>query len=123
MNRLFLLAFIVGLFYLIRYSLKLVFTLKKIFWGKEFKPDSSQSWAAITGCTDGMGKEFALELARKGFNMLLISRNPNKLSHVAQEIKKINPYLLTRVIVVDFSSDLTQEFYKTVMQKMEDLNI
>jgi 17beta-estradiol 17-dehydrogenase / very-long-chain 3-oxoacyl-CoA reductase len=38
-----------------------------------------------------MGKEFALELARKGFNMVLISRNPNKLSHVAQEIKKINP--------------------------------
>uniref|UniRef100_A0A914PYT9 Uncharacterized protein n=1 Tax=Panagrolaimus davidi TaxID=227884 RepID=A0A914PYT9_9BILA len=31
-------------------------------------------WALITGSTDGIGKEYALQLGKKGFNLILISR-------------------------------------------------
>uniref|UniRef100_A0A914YRZ2 Uncharacterized protein n=1 Tax=Panagrolaimus superbus TaxID=310955 RepID=A0A914YRZ2_9BILA len=30
-------------------------------------------WAAVTGSTDGIGKEYAIQLAQKGFNLILIS--------------------------------------------------
>lgn len=43
----------------------------------------------ITGATDGIGKEFALQLAKNKFNVLLISRTTSKLEGVAQEIGKL----------------------------------
>lgn len=43
-------------------------------------------WAVVTGATDGIGKEYARELARLGINIILISRNLEKLTRVAQEI-------------------------------------
>jgi len=44
------------------------------------------SWAVITGSTDGIGKASAMHLARLGFNIVLISRSAEKLSAVAKEI-------------------------------------
>ena len=40
----------------------------------------------VTGSTDGIGKAYAEELARKGLNIVLISRSPDKLNATAQEI-------------------------------------
>ena len=34
------------------------------------------TWALITGCTEGIGKCFAINLAKEGFNVILVSRNP-----------------------------------------------
>ena len=33
------------------------------------------SWAIITGASDGLGKQYALELAKEGFNIVLMGRN------------------------------------------------
>uniref|UniRef100_A0A1I8NN42 Inactive hydroxysteroid dehydrogenase-like protein 1 n=1 Tax=Stomoxys calcitrans TaxID=35570 RepID=A0A1I8NN42_STOCA len=44
-------------------------------------------WAAITGSTDGIGKALARQLARRGFNIVLIARNEEKLKRVAEEIE------------------------------------
>lgn len=41
---------------------------------------------AVSGASDGIGKEFALQLAKKGFNILLIGRNQEKLEQVESEI-------------------------------------
>ena len=43
----------------------------------------------VTGATDGIGKEFALQLARKGFNILLVSRSEDKLKAVTNEIGEL----------------------------------
>jgi 17beta-estradiol 17-dehydrogenase / very-long-chain 3-oxoacyl-CoA reductase len=43
-------------------------------------------WAIVTGCTDGIGREMALQLAAKGLNIVLIARSLDKLNAVAKEI-------------------------------------
>jgi short-subunit dehydrogenase len=40
----------------------------------------------VTGSTDGIGKAYALELAKRGVNIVLISRTQQKLDEVAAEI-------------------------------------
>ena len=40
----------------------------------------------VTGATDGIGKAYATEVARRGMNVVLISRSIEKLQAVAQEI-------------------------------------
>ncbi|XP_073822521.1 hydroxysteroid dehydrogenase-like protein 1 [Musca autumnalis] len=45
-------------------------------------------WAAITGSTDGIGRAYARELARIGFNIVLIARNEERLKQTANEIEK-----------------------------------
>lgn len=42
----------------------------------------------VTGATDGIGKEFALQLAKKKFNVFLISRTASKLEAAAKDICK-----------------------------------
>ena len=40
-------------------------------------------WALITGASDGLGKQYALELARSGFNIILMARSSQKTEAVA----------------------------------------
>lgn len=44
------------------------------------------AWAVVTGSTDGIGKEFALQLGKAGFNILLVARNVELLNSTAREI-------------------------------------
>ncbi|KAH7105067.1 3-ketoacyl-CoA reductase [Auriculariales sp. MPI-PUGE-AT-0066] len=62
----------------------------------------SNAWAVVTGATDGIGREFALQLAAKGFNILLVSRTPSKLAAVEKEITEKNPQVQTRSITLDY---------------------
>ncbi|THF94717.1 hypothetical protein TEA_002942 [Camellia sinensis var. sinensis] len=45
------------------------------------------SWALVTGPTDGIGKGFAFQLARKALNLVLVGRNPEKLNDVSDSIR------------------------------------
>ena len=45
-------------------------------------------WAVITGATDGIGRAYALALAKKGVSIVLISRTESKLKEVKSEIEK-----------------------------------
>ncbi|XP_040024917.2 very-long-chain 3-oxoacyl-CoA reductase-A-like [Gasterosteus aculeatus] len=58
-------------------------------------------WAVVTGATDGIGKSYAEELARRGFAMMLISRSQDKLDDVARTLKE-QFKVKTRTIAVDF---------------------
>ncbi|XP_035218606.1 very-long-chain 3-oxoacyl-CoA reductase-like isoform X2 [Stegodyphus dumicola] len=72
------------LFKLSTFLLKLAYPyLRKNF---EFTWKELAKWAVITGGTDGIGKAYAEELAERGFNICLISRNIEKLNEVATEI-------------------------------------
>ncbi|XP_011637796.1 inactive hydroxysteroid dehydrogenase-like protein 1 [Pogonomyrmex barbatus] len=60
-------------------------------------------WAVVTGSTDGIGKAYAKELAARNMNLILISRNLEKLEHTKDEILLINPKIEVRIIVADFA--------------------
>ncbi|KAM7464704.1 hypothetical protein LguiA_032825 [Lonicera macranthoides] len=80
------------------------------------------SWALVTGPTDGIGKAFAFELARKGLNLVLVGRNPNKLNDVSTEIQSKYGKIKTKNVVVDFSGDLT-EGIKRIGEAIEGLEV
>uniref|UniRef100_A0A8D3BLQ5 3-ketoacyl-CoA reductase n=1 Tax=Scophthalmus maximus TaxID=52904 RepID=A0A8D3BLQ5_SCOMX len=58
-------------------------------------------WAVVTGATDGIGKSYAEELARRGFALMLISRSQDKLDFVAKSLEE-QFNVETRTIAVDF---------------------
>lgn len=59
-------------------------------------------WAVVTGSTQGIGREYALALAKQGLNVVLISRNKQELENVSNEIKDLHK-VDTATIVADFS--------------------
>ncbi|ERN13737.1 very-long-chain 3-oxoacyl-CoA reductase 1 [Amborella trichopoda] len=74
------------------------------------------SWALITGPTDGIGKGFAFQLARKGLNLVLVGRSPSKLKEVSDGIhSKCGEKVQIKTVVVDFSGNLSEG-----MQKIEE---
>lgn len=77
-------------------------------------------WAAITGSTDGIGKQYAIELAQRGINIVLISRNPGKLKSVAEEIEKLHS-VKTKTIVADFSKGI--EIYQHIEEELKDISL
>uniref|UniRef100_A0A7N0UVF1 Uncharacterized protein n=1 Tax=Kalanchoe fedtschenkoi TaxID=63787 RepID=A0A7N0UVF1_KALFE len=65
------------------------------------------SWALITGSTDGIGKAFAFQLAQQGLHLILVSRNPDKLSAVSHQIQATHPNTKVKIFPLDFTtSDL-----------------
>ncbi|ELU01168.1 hypothetical protein CAPTEDRAFT_219714 [Capitella teleta] len=72
-------------------------------------------WAAITGATDGIGKCYAEQLAEKGMNIILLSRNPDKLKRVATEIEE-RFRVKTKIVPFNFTNPLQKyEALKTTL--------
>ncbi|KAI9244695.1 hypothetical protein BDA99DRAFT_528878 [Phascolomyces articulosus] len=66
-------------------------------------------WAVITGATDGIGKEFAQQLAKKKFNILLVSRTASKLETISKEIA--DQYgVETKTYAMDFTKGDNEDF-------------
>ncbi|KAI4975471.1 hypothetical protein ZWY2020_049078 [Hordeum vulgare] len=42
------------------------------------------AWAVVTGPTSGIGESLALELARRGLNLVLVGRDPAKLQDISR---------------------------------------
>lgn len=62
-------------------------------------------WAIVTGATDGIGKAYALALAKKGMSVILISRTEAKLQAVKEEIENKNYNgVEVKYIVCDYSN-------------------
>lgn len=61
------------------------------------------SYALITGASDGLGKEFASQIAAKGYNLILASRTKSKLEDVAKTIKAKYPSIEIETLAIDFS--------------------
>lgn len=82
---------------------------------------SKGNWALVTGASDGIGKEFALQLARAGFNLLLVSRTEAKLGALADEISSKNPAVQTKILAMDFArnNDEDYERLKTLVNELD----
>lgn len=64
----------------------------------------------ITGASDGLGKEFALQLASSGFNILLVSRTASKLTALEEEITSKYPSAQTKSLAMDYARNDDADF-------------
>ncbi|XP_044292630.1 very-long-chain 3-oxoacyl-CoA reductase [Varanus komodoensis] len=78
------------------------------------------AWAVITGATDGIGKAYAEELARRGMKVVLISRSQEKLHQVANEITE-KFKVETKTITADFGD--REAIYHNIKAGLEGLEI
>ncbi|XP_056428948.1 17-beta-hydroxysteroid dehydrogenase type 3-like [Hyla sarda] len=77
-------------------------------------------WAVVTGATDGIGKAYALELAKRGLNVVLISRTLEKLKRVAAEIEMETGRTI-KYIQVDFTGG--SNIYHKIQEELNGLDI
>ncbi|NXC06366.1 HSDL1 protein, partial [Orthonyx spaldingii] len=77
-------------------------------------------WAVVTGSTDGIGKAYAKELAKHGVNVVLVSRNKEKLEAVSRSISETYK-VETDFIVADFSKG--HELYPAIKEALKDREI
>lgn len=78
-------------------------------------------WAVVTGASDGIGKEYAFQLASRGLNVVLISRTLSKLELIATEIET-KYEVSTKIIAFDASTDESSNYAK-ISQIIADLPV
>lgn len=78
-------------------------------------------WAVVTGASDGIGKEYAFQLASRGLNVVLVLRTLSKLETIAQEIEE-KYGVKTEVVAFDASTD-KQENYDKIREVVADLPV
>ncbi|CAD5214605.1 unnamed protein product [Bursaphelenchus xylophilus] len=89
---------------------------------KNLKKMAGAEWAVVTGSTDGIGKGYAVELARRGFKIVLVSRNPQKLEAVAEEIRS-ETGVEVKCVSFDFTSTNLAEYESKLFSQIEGLPI
>uniref|UniRef100_A0A8C5MJH9 3-ketoacyl-CoA reductase n=1 Tax=Leptobrachium leishanense TaxID=445787 RepID=A0A8C5MJH9_9ANUR len=78
------------------------------------------SWAVVTGATDGIGKAYARELAKRGLDVVLISRTLEKLKRVAAEIEQ-EFGCKTKIIQADYTRG--SEMYQSIVDNLKGMEI
>ncbi|KAK2759517.1 hypothetical protein FQN54_002996 [Arachnomyces sp. PD_36] len=91
--------------------------------GKSLRKFGSKgSWALVTGASDGIGKEFSLQLAQAGFNIVLVSRTESKLTTLASEIESKYSSVRTKTLAMDYA-DNSDADYEQLEQLVNGLDI
>ncbi|KAF2076906.1 hypothetical protein CYY_001809 [Polysphondylium violaceum] len=109
-------------FFIITFSL---FRVARFFYNFFIRPSVNLKkygqWAVVTGATDGIGRAYCHEFARKGLNICLISRSLDKLKKEAEEIER-DFKVQTKVIAFDFNTN-DNEKLSNLYKSFADLDI
>ncbi|KAA8650662.1 ketoreductase [Aspergillus tanneri] len=87
---------------------------------RSFGPKSS--WAVVTGASDGLGKEFSLQLARAGYNIVLVSRTASKLTTLGDEITSKYPTVQTKTLAMDYARNQDSDYDK-LKELVDELDV
>ena len=71
--------------------------------------------ALITGATSGIGREYAYELGKRGYDLILVGRREEKLKQVAEDIER-EFKVKTKVEILDLTDD---EKFKAFVERIE----
>mmetsp|Transcript_10253 Transcript_10253/g.14323 ORF Transcript_10253/g.14323 Transcript_10253/m.14323 type:complete len:321 (-) Transcript_10253:264-1226(-) len=112
----------VGALMITKFSLKAFGAIFKTFLRPAKDPKKLGQWAVVTGATDGIGKAYAVAFARKGMNIMLISRTEAKLQAVKKEIDDKNYGVETSYVVCDYSK-FDDKARDGVYQAVKDLDV
>ena len=78
----------------------------RLYGRQPTNPKVYGSWALVTGCGAGMGKEYAKQLAKAGMNLVLVSLLQSELDTLHKELQEYG--IETRMITMDLS-DLSSD--------------
>ncbi|XP_031176253.1 hydroxysteroid (20-beta) dehydrogenase 2 isoform X1 [Sander lucioperca] len=109
-------------FHLLKLAWKCWCGFRQFVWSELWHVDlrTYGQWAVVTGATSGIGKAYASELARRGLDVVLVSRSDDKLQIIAKEIE--DQYgRKTRTIQVDFTDG--QSIYPAIAEELQGLEI
>ncbi|XP_036676010.2 inactive hydroxysteroid dehydrogenase-like protein 1 isoform X1 [Drosophila suzukii] len=118
---------VIGFYALASYlyeQLRTPYKLLKLRYFSDNRPTLKErygDWAAITGASDGIGKEYAKELARQNINVVLIARNEEKLQAVAKEIAESGSNVQTKIVIADFTKG--SQVYDHIEKETADVPI
>uniref|UniRef100_A0A914DU50 Oxidoreductase, short chain dehydrogenase/reductase family protein n=1 Tax=Acrobeloides nanus TaxID=290746 RepID=A0A914DU50_9BILA len=90
---------------------------------KDLKQLAGANWAVVTGSTDGIGKAYALNLANRGFNIVLVSRTQSRLDDVKKEILRKSPNVEIRTIKFDFTNANLEDYKEVIVQQLNGLDV
>ena len=75
----------------------------------------ADSYAVVTGGSDGLGYELCRQLAEQEFNICIVSRNKQKIDEKLAEISKDYPNIKTMAVVADLSKMTTVASYRELI--------
>ncbi|KAK8388537.1 hypothetical protein O3P69_020489 [Scylla paramamosain] len=118
---------VVGLLTVIKFVAQILWAVgtgvRAYFWSRLWQKQLVETygkWAVVTGSTDGIGKEYAKELAKRGMNLVLISRSMDKLQKVSTEI--VQEFgVETEVVQADFMNG--RPIYEDIAKHLQDKDI
>jgi len=114
---------VLGILTALWHGFTLLHFVYRLFVRAPVRLTSYGQWAAVTGATDGIGKAYAMELARKGLNVLLISRSADKLKETKAEIETAtNNKVTIKTLVVDFST-AGKGTYQTIQSELKTIDL
>mmetsp|Transcript_24023 Transcript_24023/g.42669 ORF Transcript_24023/g.42669 Transcript_24023/m.42669 type:complete len:299 (-) Transcript_24023:1869-2765(-) len=114
-------CWLVGLLFVLKRAFHLV---KNIFFSYLDLNQFKYGWVVITGGSDGIGKEFAIQLHQQGFKVVLIARNLAKLEQVKAELLDQGPAEV-EVLAADFSKSHhnPEEFYGELVERLKRFEV
>jgi NAD(P)-dependent dehydrogenase (short-subunit alcohol dehydrogenase family) len=78
----------------------------------------------ITGCNGGIGKQAAIQLARQGFNIIMLVRDSDKSRLACEEIKREAPSATVDLLFADLASmDSVKKAAEKIKTKYETIDI
>jgi short-subunit dehydrogenase len=77
------------------------------------------AWALITGASSGIGKEFAIQLAAQGLNIVLVARRSELLESLSAKLKQ-DAGIKTLIVAIDLTE---KESIKKLKSQIEDHGI
>jgi short-subunit dehydrogenase len=84
---------------------------------------SSQKYALITGATSGIGHEIAKLFAKEKYNLVIVSRDPQSLERVAQELGSEYGIEVTTIAKDLFKPESPFEVYEEVKGKSIHIDV
>jgi hypothetical protein len=83
---------------------------------KTFLKGDRPAYAIITGPTSGIGKAYAIALAKQGFNLILVSRSASKLAALKDELASASPNIDIRLVSVDIGGSHLSPAYPDMLK-------
>lgn len=105
---------VIGAILVLKKLLSLLATLYRLVRRRRnfLKRYGRNSWALVTGSSDGIGKAIAIALGKQGFNIILSARTEFKLDLARVELRRACPNIDVKVLVADYSRAGEKDYLK-----------